>query len=434
MALIFHARRAHGEKLADIDLNISGYELETMRRYLQEHYGRDRVYRAGTTGHVPYARAEKYLMQYVHDHGVNADKQMIAKAAEVLTGTRVANGDHPAGLVFVPEDREIYEFTAVHMLDSSDEVARTHFDIGLMNDVLLKMDVLGHDAPTMLALMEKETGVNAGSIPINSDHVLDSFCSLEALGIEPGSILSLTGVAGIPGFEEDSIQELLPTIRPSSVEELMRVFIMGHCLQSRRGMMLELIEKGIAGIKDVPIFAEDILQKLLDGGASYDVAYKVMTSIRFGRTMTDEVEKTMRDARLPEWYIDVCKPRDYMFPRAHATPYVTNILKIAWYKQHYPLTFYAVWLTLYAEDAEVEAADFELDIMQLRRAILAIRREKMTVEEAAGYRYEDLARKNMLEVLLEMKARKIQILHIERFAKGQGYFVIDGEHVSYHAE
>ena len=422
---------AHGEKLADIDLNISGYELDTVRRYLHEHYGRDHVYRAGTTGHVPYARAEKYLMQYVRDHGVNADKQVIAKAAEILVGTRVANGDHPAGLMFVPEDRDIYEFTPIHTLNASDGMVTTHFDVGLMNNVLLKMDVLGHDAPTLLHLMEKESGVKAESISINDNHVLDIFCSSEALGIEAESILSQTGVVGIPGFEEDSIQKLLPTIRTASIEELMRVFTMGHCLQSRREMMLELIEKEIAGIKDVPVFAEDILQKLLEGGAAYDEAYKAVTSIRLGREMTPEIETMMRNVKLPKWYIDVCRPRDYMFPRAHAASYVTNILKLGWYKLYHPQAFYAAWLTLHTEDLEV--TDFELNDMQLRRTILAIKRDKMTEEEAAGYRYEDLARKNVLEVLLEMRVRKIQILHSEQFAKERGYFVADGERVSYHA-
>lgn len=423
---------AHGEKLADIDLNISGFELETVRTYLREYYGRERVYRAGTTLHISYARAEKYLKQYLFDHRVNVDEQMIAKAAEILTGTRLANGDHPTGLVFVPEDREINEFTPVHILNSSERIVTTHFDFGLMNDVLLKMDVLGHDAPTLLRLMEKASGVKAESVPINDDYVLSIFASSEALGIELGSILSQTGVVGIPGFEEDFIHKLLRTIRPSSVEELLRVFNMAHCLQFRRNRLLGLIENGIAGIMDVPVFAEDVLQKLLDSGEEFDEAYKAATSIRLGRELTDEIEKMMRDAKIPKWYIEACRTKNYIFPRAHAASYVTNILKMAWYKLYHPQAFYAAWLTLHTE--ELEATDFELDTMQMRRAILAIRSEKMENEKDYRYSYEDHERKNALEILLEMKARKIQILYSERFAKGQGYFAKDGERVSYHIE
>ncbi len=402
-----------GEKEPDIDLNFSDEEQGRVHEFVREKFGRERVFRAGTVGMLPERNAEKYTHQYFVDHHLDPDSGEAARTAEKHCGAvKTAPGLHPAGLVIVPENRDVNEFTPVQFPanDSSASFAVTHYDYFQIYGSLLKMDLLGHNSLTMLHLLTESTGVKLSDIPLHDERVLSLFTSPAVLGVTAQQILSETGSYGIPEFSNAFVRRMLIELHPSTTEELIRISGYSHGTDIWIDNARDLIASGTAACTDVPALRDDILNDLICAGMEREAAYRIMESVRLGRGLSREASDSMRKHGIPEWYIEVCRKIKYLFPRAHTAAYVTASLQIAWFKLYRPESFYEAWLTVHQDD--MEETDLMMDITHLRRALLAARSDtqnKVFDEESWRAFTEREQRQAVLELILEMRLRGIDL-------------------------
>ncbi len=292
--------------------------------------------------------------------------------------------------------------------DPSVSYASTHYDFSQMHGSLLKMDLLGHNTPTLLRLLAESTGVKLSDIPLCDKRVLSLFTSTEALGVTAQQILSETGCYGIPEFSSAFVRHMLIGLHPTTVEELIRISGLSHGTDIWIGNARDLIVSGKAACIDVPSLRDDIMSDLIRAGMEREAAYKIMESVRRGRGLNQEAVDAMRSHGIPEWYIETCRKIKYLFPRAHAAAYVTASLQIAWFKIYYPESFYRAWFTVHQDD--MEETDLLMDITHLRRALLAARsdsRKKTFDEESWKAFAEREQRQAVLELILEMRLRGI---------------------------
>ncbi len=401
----------NGEKEPDIDLNFSSEEQWKAHEFVREKFGDDHVFRAGTIGMLSERNAEKYTRQYFLDHHLGPESGEAESVKEKLSyAVKTTTGQHTAGLVIVPENRDINEFTPVQFPanDFSAPFATTHYDFFQMHGTLLKMDLLGHDSPTLLHLLTESTGVKLSDIPLNDARVISLFTSPGTLGVTAQQILSETGSYGIPEFSAAFVRHMLIELRPSTVEELIRISGLSHGMDIWIGNARELIASKTAVCADVPALRDDIMKDLIHAGMEREAAYRIMESVRRGRGLSQETADTMRKHGIPEWYIEACRKIKYLFPRAHAAAYVTASLQLAWFKIYYPEAFYKAWFTVHQDD--MEGTDLMMNITHLRRALLAVRSDAQkdySDEESWKAFAEREQRQAVLEIILEMRLRGI---------------------------
>lgn len=355
--------------------------------------------------------AEKYTCQYFLDHHLGPESGEAESVKEKLSyAVKTTTGQHTAGLVIVPENRDINEFTPVQFPanDFSAPFATTHYDFFQMHGTLLKMDLLGHDSPTLLHLLTESTGVKLSDIPLNDARVISLFTSPGTLGVTAQQILSETGSYGIPEFSAAFVRHMLIELRPSTVEELIRISGLSHGMDIWIGNARELIASKTAVCADVPALRDDIMKDLIHAGMEREAAYRIMESVRRGRGLSQETADTMRKHGIPEWYIEASRKIKYLFPRAHAAAYVTASLQLAWFKIYYPEAFYKAWFTVHQDD--MEGTDLMMNITHLRRALLAVRSDAQkdySDEESWKAFAEREQRQAVLEIILEMRLRGI---------------------------
>ena len=410
-----------GDKEPDIDLNFSGEYQPRAHAYTEELFGQEHVFRAGTIGTLAEKTAYGFVKKYLDE------KQIIARNAQVnrlvygCTGVKRTTGQHPGGQMVIPTGYEIYEFTPVQRPanDMNSTITTTHFDYHSISSCLLKLDILGHDDPTVIRMLEEMTGVDARKIPLDDEKVLSLFTSTDALGVTPEEINSPVGSLGLPEFGTRFVRQMLVDTEPTNFSELIRISGLSHGTDVWLNNAQDLIRGGTATLSEVISTRDDIMVYLILQGVEKKQAFKIMEQVRKGKGLDEVDEEAMKAAGVADWYIESCKRIKYMFPKAHAAAYVMMAFRIAYFKVYYPECFYAAFFTVRANDF-----DYVLMCKGVAKVKSAIRDldekgNQMTTKE-----------KNLLtilEIVLEMYARGISFLPIDLYKSHATEFQVKEE-------
>ena len=407
-----------GDKVPDIDLNFSGEYQNRAHHYVEELFGHDHVFRAGTISGLADKTAYGYAVKYLEERGIQAGNTEKERLALACTGVKKTTGQHPGGMVVVPLEYEIYDFTAVqHPADDLEsDFTTTHFDFNSMHDILVKLDCLGHDDPTMLHELEALTGINFADVPLDDPAVRSLFTSPEALGVTPQEILCNTGTYGVPEFGTGFVRGMLEETRPSTMEELLRISGLSHGTDVWLGNAQEIIASGTATLSECVCCRDDIMNYLMEQGVKPKLAFTTMESVRKGRGLKPEMEQAMIEAQVPDWFMDSCKKIKYMFPKGHAVAYVTMALRVAWFKVHHPLAYYCAYFTVRGDG--FDASTMILSPDAARRRITEIRNM-----DKPSARDKDIA--TCLELVLEMNMRGIRFLPVDLYRSDVRKFRIE---------
>ena len=341
-----------GDKVPDIDLNFSGEYQGNAHRYTFELFGNDHVFRAGTIGTVAEKTAIGYVKKYLETVGrEKVSGAEILRLARGCVDVKRTTGQHPGGMVVIPQDKEIYDFCPVqHPADKAEsDIITTHFDYHKMESNLLKLDMLGHDDPSMIRMLQDITGVDPQKIPLDDEKTMSLFITSEALGFTDDPYLGPTGAVAIPEFNTKFTRGVLLETQPTQMDILLRISGFTHGTDVWLGNARDLILSGTAKPNEAIGCRDDIMIFLISKGFKDTRAFKIMESVRKGRGLPDGAEDEMKALNVPQWYIDSCKKIAYLFPKAHAVAYVMMALRIAWFKVHRPLAFYAAYFSIRAK-------------------------------------------------------------------------------------
>jgi DNA polymerase-3 subunit alpha (Gram-positive type) len=349
----------YGDKEPDIDLNFAGEYQSTAHKYVEEIFGSENVYKAGTIGTVKGKTAYGFVMKYFEETGQAANKYEIDRLTQNCTGVKRTTGQHPGGIIIVPRGREIYEFCPVQhpANDSKTDIVTTHFDYHSIDQNLLKLDILGHDVPSMIRHLQDMTGVDPLTVPLKDEKVIGIFNGIESLDIKDPDYRFRHGSYGIPEFGTKFTRQMLDDTKPDKFADLVRISGFSHGTDVWVNNAQELIRSGEATMKEAISARDDIMNYLILKGVPKGEAFQIMEKVRKGKGVTDERVALMKEHGVPDWYIESCKKIKYMFPRAHAVAYVMMSYRIAYYKVYYPVEFYAVYLT-------TTIADFNWEVIR----------------------------------------------------------------------
>jgi DNA polymerase-3 subunit alpha (Gram-positive type) len=397
-----------GDKTPDIDLNFSGEYQARAHKYVEEIFGRENVFRAGTIATVQKKTAYGFVKKYHEERELLISPLETERMSEGCTGVKRTTGQHPGGLMVKPREVDIHDFTPLQRPANKAEsdVITTHFEYGYIHDCLVKLDLLGHDAPTMIRMLEDLTGVPALGISLADPQTLSLFSGTKALGVRPEEIGVKTGTLGVPEFGTRFVRQMLEEIKPTCFAHLVSISGLSHGTNVWTGNAQDIVRTGSADIGGIICCRDDIMTYLIDKGLEPKLAFKVMESVRKGKGVALEWLDAMRELDIPNWYLPSCQKIKYLFPKAHAVAYVTMAFRIAWYKVNYPEEFYACSFT-------VRAADFDADIIcqgadECRRAM----RELMSKDKGKrSATEEDLC--TTLELAVEMYARGIKLSRVD---------------------
>ena len=344
-----------GGKVPDIDLNFSGEYQARAHRHAIEMFGETQVFRAGTIGTLAEKTAYGFVKKYLEENGITAGNAEIDRLVEGCVGVRRTTGQHPGGLVVVPDDMDVEDFCPVqHPADDPDsDIITTHFEYHCMEDNLLKLDMLGHDDPTMIRMLENLTGVNARAIPLDDPDTLSLFTSSKALGYEDDEVLGPTGAVAIPEFNTRFTRQMLVDTQPKDFNTLLRLSGFSHGTDVWLGNAKDLIMNKTATVLETVGCRDDIMLYLIKMGLDPKMSFKIMESVRKGKVKKNGFEEgwesEMHAHDVPQWYIDSLAKIGYLFPKAHAVAYVMMAFRIAWFKVHEPLAFYATFFSVRAK-------------------------------------------------------------------------------------
>ena len=410
-----------GDKVPDIDLNFSGEYQPHAHNYTKVLFGEEYVYRAGTIGTVAEKTAYGFVRKYAEEKGRRWRNAEMGRLAAGCTGVKRTTGQHPGGIIVVPDYMEIYDFCPIQFPadDREAEWKTTHYDFHSIHDNLLKLDILGHDDPTVIRMLQDLTGLDPKTIPVGDPEVMKIFSGTEALGITPEQIDSKIGTLGIPEFGTKFVRQMLEDTRPSTFAELVQISGLSHGTDVWLNNAQELVRNGTCELKDVIGCRDDIMVYLMYKGLEPSFAFKIMESVRKGKGLTPEMEEEMKNNNVPDWYIWSCKQIKYMFPKAHATAYVLMAVRIAYFKVYYPIHFYATYFTVRADDFDVELA------AQGSAAIRA--RMKEIAEKGNDAQPKEKTLYTVLEMCLEMCERGFTFKNIDLYRSHASQFIIDGD-------
>ena len=391
-----------GDKEPDIDLNFSGEYQQRAHRYCETLFGDGHVFKAGTIGTLQDKTVFGYVLKYCEQRGItmsNAEKMRLALGC---VGVKRTTGQHPGGLIIVPDDETIYNFTPVqHPANEFTSVVRTtHFDYHSIHDNLLKLDMLGHDVPTIIRMFHDITGFNPLDVPMDDKATISLFTSPDALGVTREQINCNTGSLGLPEFGTSFVRQMLEETQPNSFSDLVRISGLSHGTDVWTGNAQELINNGTATIKEIIPTRDDIMVYLIIKGLEKSLAFNIMEKVRKGKGLTPEHEAAMREHGVPEWYIDSCKKIKYMFPKGHAVAYVTNTFRIGYFKINYPYAFYAATFSVKVEDFDYNTMSFGIERVKEKMAEIAAKGDAKTAK--------DKTMNTTLELVHEMYVRGLK--------------------------
>ena len=405
----------NADKVPDIDLNFSDLNQASAHAYTKVLFGEDNVYRAGTIGTVADKTAFGFVKGYLEEKGIadmrNAE---IERLAIGCTGVKRTTGQHPGGIVVVPDYKEVYDFTPFQFPaeDAEAEWRTTHFDYHSIDQCLLKLDILGHSDPTQLRLIQNASHTDILKVPMDDKDTMSIFTSTDVLGVTKEQIMCNTGTLGIPEFGTPFTIKLVEDTKPTTFGELVKISGLSHGTDVWLGNAQELIANNIVPFKDTIGCRDDIMVYLMYNGVKPLKAFKIMEFVRKGKASKDpetwkEHVKTMQEANIPEWFIGSCQKIKYMFPKAHAAAYVISAFRIAWYKVHMPVYFYASWYSSKATDVEVESMIKGYDAVKRKlEDILAKGYEATNKEQGQA---------ESLKIALEATARGMKFLPIDLY-------------------
>ena len=418
----------NGDKEPDIDLNFSGEYQAKAHRYTEVIFGKGTTFKAGTVGTVAEKTAFGYVKKYYEERGVPINSCETARIAQGCTGIKRTTGQHPGGIIVVPKGREIFEFTPVqHPADDPEsDIITTHFDYHSIDQNLLKLDILGHDDPTMIRMLYDITGMDPTKVPLDDKATMSIFCSTEALGVTPEQIKSKVGSFGIPEFGTKFVRGMLVDTKPTTFDELIRISGLSHGTDVWLGNAQTLIEEGTTTLQNSICCRDDIMIYLIKKGVPPNPAFKIMETVRKGKALKDPekwegFKAMMREHDVPEWYIKSCEKIKYMFPKAHAAAYVTNAFRIAWYKVHIPKAYYAAYFTIRADgfDAECMCAGKERAKNKMKEIELKGNAASKTEQDAYS----------VLELVMEFYERGLKFLPVDLYKSHATNFIVENDGV-----
>jgi len=409
-----------GDKVPDIDLNFSGEYQAKAHAYCTEMFGKTHVFRAGTIGTVAEKTAFGYVKKYLAERELTATRAEEGRLASGCVGVRRTTGQHPGGLVVIPQENEIWDFCPVqHPADAEDsDQITTHFEYHSMEENLLKLDMLGHDDPTMIRMMEDMTGVDAKTIPLDDKNTMSIFTSSKVLGYEDDKILGPTGAVAIPEFNTRFTRGMLLDTMPTKFDTLLRLSGFSHGTDVWLGNAKDLITSKTASVDQAIGCRDDIMIYLISCGMPEKRSFKIMEAVRKGRGLPDGAEEEMVAAGVPDWYIGSCKKIKYLFPKAHAVAYVMMAFRIAWFKVYHPLAFYSAYFYRRSQKGGFDSLLMTQGIDSVKANIDAIDNN-----EDATDKDQDLL--TTLEVVYEYYLRGFEFLPIDIYNSHATKFTIE---------
>ena len=364
------------------------------------------------------------MKNYYEDKHIPVSNAEIARLSKGCTGIKRTTGQHPGGIIVVPKGREIFEFTPVqHPADDpNSDIITTHFDYHSIDQNLLKLDILGHDDPTVIRMLYDITGIDPTKVPLDDKETMSIFSSTEALGVTPEQINSEVGTFGVPEFGTKFVRGMLVDTKPKTFNELISISGLSHGTDVWLNNAQDLIDQGIVTLNDAICCRDDIMIYLIKMGLPPNTAFKIMETVRKGKALKDpekwdEYKKIMKEHEVPDWYIKSCEKIKYMFPKAHAAAYVTNAFRIAWFKVHKPLAYYAAFFSIRADDFDSEYMIFGKEKVK----------NKMREIDFAGNSasQKDKNMYTILEIVLEMYERGFEFLPVDLYKSHSTKFLIE---------
>ena len=411
----------NGDKVPDIDLNFSGVYQPQAHKYTEDLFGRDNVFRAGTIATIADKTAYGFIRKYYDSKGVAVRNAFVDGVISGFAGIKRTTGQHPGGIMVVPRDMDIHYITPVQYPadDKNSGTITTHFDYHSINDRLVKLDILGHDDPTVIRMLEDLTGIPAKEIPFADEATMSLFSSTEALGVKPEAIGSEVGTFGIPEFGTHFVRQMIKDVQPKNFSEIVRVSGYSHGTDVWLNNAQDLIKEGIP-VHDTISTRDDIMTSLIARGVEPLKAFKIMEDCRKGKAhkegLAPELLKAMTEAKVPDWYIESCHRVQYLFPKAHAVAYVMMACRIAYCKVHYPKEFYAAYFTVRAPKFDAALVDKGIEYMK--------RFVKEIYAQGNAAKVNDKDTVTYMELAIEMISRGYEFEKIDLYRSDPHKFIV----------
>ena len=418
-----------GDKVPDIDLNFSGEDQPSAHLDVRDIFGEEYAFRAGTVGTVAAKTAYGFVKGYERDYGKFYREAEVERLAQGAAGVKRTTGQHPGGIVVIPNYMDVYDFTPVQYPadDVTAEWQTTHFNFHDIDENVLKLDVLGHDDPTMIRKLQDLSGIDPNDIPMDDSGVMDLFSGTDILGVTPEQIGTSTGMLGIPEFGTNFVRGMVDETHPTTFAELLQLSGLSHGTDVWLGNAQDLIKTGIADLSTVIGCRDDIMVYLMHAGLEPKMAFTIMERVRKGLWLKISEEErngyieAMKANNVPEWYIESCGKIKYMFPKAHAAAYVMMALRVAYFKVHHPIYYYCAYFSIRAKAFDIKTMGAGLDAIKRKMQEIA---EKRKNNEASNV---EIDLYTTLEIVNEMWERGFKFGKLDLYCSDATEFIIDGD-------
>lgn len=411
-----------GDKVPDIDLNFSGEYQPSAHAFTETLFGKDNVFRAGTIATVAEKTAYGYVRKFYEERGEVHRSAEMNRLRNGCTGVKRTTGQHPGGLMVIPKGLDVHQFTPLQRPadDVKTEIVTTHFDYHSINDRLVKLDILGHDDPTVIKMLGDLTGLDARHVPLDDPATMSLFSSTEALGVSPEALGSPVATYGVPEFNTKFTRQMLEDIKPQTFAELLRISGFSHGTDVWLNNAQDLIRSGTATATETISTRDDIMLFLIDKGMDFSLSFKIMESVRKGRGLSEDQHAAMVESHIPDWFIKSCEKIKYLFPKAHAVAYVMMAYRIAWFKINHPLAFYAAYFTVRGAD------EFDLETVLAGETVVQDK-IKNIYNSGRDASAKDKASVSVLEVALELLLRGFHVLPVDIKTSDPTKFTLVGD-------